>query len=233
MARAGTLPALSPGCRATRGLVACFGLLGRGVGGWHAGRMAGPGKAARDATRLRPVPRWVAPVFAVLGAATVPWTVHLAMSLPAEASAEHYRVAWVGFDVMLIVVLLLTAHAAWRGSRHVGLLAASTATMLVADAWFDVTTSRPADVPLAVLSAVLLELPLAVVCGWIALHVDQVVERRLRHDARRAARLRAVTAGAGARAAQAGAATAGRDGPVGPAIGPPMERPIEEVEDPQ
>jgi hypothetical protein len=199
---------------------------------WHAGRMAGPDKAARDTIRLRPVPRWVAPVFAVLGAATVPWTIHLAMSLPAQASAHHYRVAWVGFDVMLIVLLLLTAHVAWRGSRHVGLLAASTATMVVVDAWFDVTTSRPADLPPAILSAVLLELPLAVVCGWIALHVDQVVERR--HHARRAARRQAAaTADAGARAARAGAATADRDRPVSPASGRPMERPIEEVEDPQ
>src|SRR5690349_2596673 len=121
--------------------------------------MAAPDKAAPDGIRPRPVPRWVAPVFAVLGAATVPWTVHLAMSLPAQASAEHYRVAWVGLDVLLIVLLLLTAHLAWRGSRHVGLLAASTATVLVVDAWFDLTTSRPADVPSAVLSAVLLELP--------------------------------------------------------------------------
>src|SRR4051794_40568874 len=153
--------------------------------------MGVPDEARRGAARLRPVPRWVAPVFALLGAATVPWTTYLAMTLPAQQSAQHYRVAWVGFDVMLIVVLLLTARFAWRGSSHVGLLAAAAATMLVADAWFDVTTSRPADVPMAVVSAVVLELPLAVVCAWIALHVDQVVERRLRHLARRAARLRA------------------------------------------
>ncbi|WP_199512625.1 hypothetical protein [Nucisporomicrobium flavum] len=150
--------------------------------------MAVPDESARDAVTLRPVPRWVAPVFAVLGAATVPWTAYLAMSLPARYSAEHYRVAWVGFDLMLVALLLTTALLAWRGSRQVGLLAAATATVLVVDAWFDVTTSRPADVPSAVASAVLLELPLAVVCGWIALHVDQVVERRLRILARRAAR---------------------------------------------
>jgi hypothetical protein len=42
-------------------------------------------------------------------------------------------------------------------------------------------------VPSAILSAVLVELPLAVVCGWIALHADRVIERRLRQLARRAA----------------------------------------------
>jgi hypothetical protein len=133
-----------------------------------------------DKSGQRPVPRWVAPVFAVLGLAIVPWTAYLAMTLPAQQSAQHYRVAWVGFDLMLIVVLLLTAHFAWRGSRHVGHLATAAATMLLVDAWFDITTSRPADLRAAVLSAAFLEVPLAAVCGWIALHVDQVVERRLR-----------------------------------------------------
>jgi hypothetical protein len=142
---------------------------------------------ASDGARVRPVPRWVAPVFAVLGAATVPWTVYLGMSLPQQARTHNYRVSWVGFDILLVVVLLATAYFAWRGWRHVGVLAASTATLLVVDAWFDVTTSRHADLPSAILSAVLVELPLAVVCGWIALHVDRVIEGRLRQFARRAA----------------------------------------------
>ncbi|UQU67759.1 hypothetical protein COUCH_16420 [Couchioplanes caeruleus] len=150
--------------------------------------MPAPDDTARDTVTLRPVPRWVAPVFAALGAATVPWTAYLAVSLPGQASAQHYRVAWVGFDLLLVALLLATALLAWRGSRQVGLLAAATATVLVVDAWFDVTTSGPGEVASAVASAVLLELPLAVVCGWIALHVDQVVERRLRVLARRAGR---------------------------------------------
>ena len=135
-----------------------------------------------------PVPRWVAPVFAVLGAATIPWTAYLAMTLPDQARTHNYRAAWVGFDLMLIAMLLATAYLAWRGRRLVGLLAASTATMLVVDAWFDVMTSRRVDVMSAVLSAVLIELPLAAVCGWIGLHVEQVVDRRIRQLARRAGR---------------------------------------------
>jgi hypothetical protein len=141
-----------------------------------------------DSVRLTPAPRWVAPLFAVLGAAMLPWTVYLAMTLPAHMHTRHYRLAWVGFDAMLVVVLLATAFLAARGNRLVGLLATVTATMLVVDAWFDVTTSGRADLPAAILSALLIELPLAAVCGWIALHVDQVIERRLRWLARRAAR---------------------------------------------
>jgi hypothetical protein len=151
--------------------------------------MATPNEPGPRAARLSAAPRWVAPVFAVLGAATVPWTVHLAMTLPKQADTHHYRLTWVGFDIMLVVVLLATAYLAWRGNRLVGMLATITATMLVLDAWFDVNTSNHADRPEAILSALLVELPLAAVCGWIALHVEQVVERRMRRLARRAARL--------------------------------------------
>jgi hypothetical protein len=144
-----------------------------------------PQPSARSTGELRPAPRWVAPLFAVLGLATVPWTAYLAMSLPAQARTHHYRLAWVGFDLLLIAFLLATAYAAGRGRPMVGLLAACTATLLVVDAWFDVTTSRGSDIPSAVVSAVFVELPLAVVCGWIALHAEQVVEQRLRYLPRR------------------------------------------------
>jgi hypothetical protein len=192
--------------------------------------------SASGSRGIPPVPRWVGPVFAVLGAATIPWTAYLAMSLPAQARSHHYRAAWVGFDIMLVLVLLATAYFAWRGWRHVGILASSTATMLVVDAWFDVTTSRRADVPQAILSAVFVELPLAVVCGWIALHVDQVIERRLRQFARRAARLQrhtgaAETAGAAIRTAHAGAASAELGGRIAEAGTHTAERALVDAED--
>jgi hypothetical protein len=171
--------------------------------------MAAVDEPISDAVGVPPAPRWVAALFAVLGAATIPWTAYLAVSLPDRARTHNYRVAWVGFDILLVVVLLLTAYVAWRGRRLVGLLAASAATMLIVDAWFDVTTSNRSEVFGALLSAAFVELPLAAVCGWIAMHVDQVVERRLRQLARRAAHLPATspagaTARAGVRAARAG-----------------------------
>ena len=64
-------------------------------------------------------------------AATIPWTAYLAVTLPDRARSHNYRVAWVGFDVLLVVVLLLTAYVAWRGRPLVGLFAASAATMLI------------------------------------------------------------------------------------------------------
>jgi hypothetical protein len=131
-----------------------------------------------------PVPRWVAPTFGALALGTVAWTLFLAATLPNHARTRHYRLAWVGFDVGLAILLVITAYLAWRGVRHVGMSATATATVLVVDAWFDVVTSPRADEMGAILSAALAELPLAVVCLWIALHVDKVIERRLRRVAR-------------------------------------------------
>ena len=62
--------------------------------------MAMPNEPGRPPGRLVPAPRWVAPVFTVLGAATLPWTVYLAMTLPTHANTHHYRLTWVGFDTL-------------------------------------------------------------------------------------------------------------------------------------
>jgi hypothetical protein len=98
--------------------------------------------------------------------ALVPWTLWLTYRLPARHVTEHYDVAWVGFDIGLAVLFAVTAWAALRGSRLVVPLAAATAAMLVCDAWFDVVTSWETG---AVLTAALAELPLAAVCGFVAL----------------------------------------------------------------
>jgi hypothetical protein len=138
---------------------------------------------------VRPVPRWVAPVFGLLAAFTVPWVAYLAATLPGHAVTVHYRLAWVGFDAGLVLALTLTAVQAYNGHRRVALAAAATATMLVVDAWFDVTTTpRGPDLLVSVLLALLVELPLAGLCLWIAWHSDRVVERRLRQLALRARR---------------------------------------------
>ncbi len=131
-----------------------------------------------------PVPRWVAPAFGILALATIIWTAYLSMSLPLHAHTRHYRLAWVGFDLGLAVLLVATAFLAWRGNRHVDLTATATATVLVVDAWFDVVTAPRGDLPEAVLQALLAELPLALVCVWIALHVDRVIDRRLQRIAK-------------------------------------------------
>jgi hypothetical protein len=128
---------------------------------------------AWNARLMNRPPRWMAPLFGVLGAGTIPWTVYLSLTLPDHARAHNYRLAWVGFDVMLIFAMLLTAYLAWRGRPLAGQASGCTATMLVVDAWFDVTTSGRHQLGLAIVLAVLAELPLAALCAWIALTVQR------------------------------------------------------------
>jgi hypothetical protein len=137
----------------------------------------------------RDIPTWIAPLFAVLAGVAVPWVGYLSVVLPRHVETHHYRGAWVGFDIGLITMLLLTAYLAWRGNRLVALAATSTATMLVVDAWFDVLSARTRGELISALAlAFLIELPLAVLCVWLALHVAELVARRMRRLAQRAAR---------------------------------------------
>lgn len=139
------------------------------------------------ASQVRPVPRWVAPLFGVLAALTVPWIGYLAVTLPRHAVAEHYRGAWVGFDIGLVTTLALTATQAHLGNRRVALAASATTTMLLVDAWFDVTTTPGGpDLLVSIVLALLVELPLAGLCFWIAWHSERVVERRMQRLALRA-----------------------------------------------
>ena len=142
-------------------------------------------------TKVRTVPWWVAPAFAVLAVGTVPWVIYLAVTLPRHATFAHYRGVWVGFDTALVVVLALTAWQAWRARPRVALAATAAATMLMVDAWFDVmTTPRGHGLWLSWLLAIVVEVPLAGICLWIALHAEHVITYRAELLARRVARIR-------------------------------------------
>src|SRR5947209_756789 len=155
----------------------------------------------REATTVKTVPWWVGPAFTVLALGTVPWVIFLAVTLPRHATFAHYRGVWVGFDTALVVVLALTAHLAWRARPQVALAATAAATMLLVDAWFDVmTTPRGHGLLLSWTLAILVELPLAGTCLWIALHAETVIanrvvvlDRRARRAGERAARRAAPT----------------------------------------
>jgi hypothetical protein len=134
----------------------------------------------RKATAVRTVPWWVGPAFVVLALATVPWVIFLAITLPRRATFAHYRGVWVGFDTALIAVLALTGVLARLARPQVALAATGAATMLFVDAWFDVmTTPRGPGLLVSIALAVLVEVPLAAVCLWIALHAEQVIANRV------------------------------------------------------
>jgi hypothetical protein len=147
------------------------------------------GKEDREATKVPTVPWWVGPAFAVLAVGTIPWVIFLAVTLPRHATFAHYRGVWVGFDTALIGVLATTAVLAWRGRPEVTMAATAAATMLLVDAWFDVlTTPRGRDLVVSLVLAGCAEIPLALICLWIAVHASQMTELRAARLARRAAR---------------------------------------------
>ena len=57
--------------------------------------------------------------------------------------------------------------------------AASAATLLVVDAWFDIMTSPRGQVLTAIVLAAFIELPLAAVCGWLSYHTEHLTNRTI------------------------------------------------------
>jgi hypothetical protein len=106
--------------------------------------------------------RWALPVLFLGSAlALVPWIGWLALSLPCRYVSRHWGIAWAGFDAGLALALGLTGLAALRRSSWLDRGAVAAATLLGADAWFDVVTSRGAsDMAVATAEALAIELPL-------------------------------------------------------------------------
>jgi len=127
-----------------------------------------------------PVARWVAPTFILCSLLLIPWIVYLGLSLPSREVSHHNDIAWVGFDVFELIALAATGFLALRRSRFLTLAAASAATLLVVDAWFDILTSPRHQVLGSIVLAVFIELPLAGVCGWLSYHTERVMDRSIR-----------------------------------------------------
>ena len=115
------------------------------------------------------VARWAGPAFVLSCLILLPWTIYLAYSLPARQVSPHYDVAWVGFDVMLLAALATTGYFALRRrSRYLATAASATAALLIVDAWFDVMTSPRRQIAQSLALALLVELPVAMVCLWLS-----------------------------------------------------------------
>jgi hypothetical protein len=98
-------------------------------------------------------------------------------TLPGHYVANHWQLAWGGFDLGLGLALAATAVMVARRSPFAEVTATITGTLLCCDAWFDILTARgPADTAQAVISAVLIELPLAALCFWMARNLAHAVE---------------------------------------------------------
>jgi hypothetical protein len=122
------------------------------------------------------VPRWAALLLGGVAVALVPWILYLTYTLPQHHVTDHWRIAWDGFDVALAAALVATAIGVARSAAWLEGAAASAATLLVTDAWFDIILSQGGgELGEAIALAAVAELPLAVFCLWIALNAERAV----------------------------------------------------------
>ena len=119
------------------------------------------------------------PAFALFSVILLPWIVYIALSLPSRQLSPNYDIAWAGFDVMLAAGLAGSAYLALRRSRYLSASAASTAALLVVDAWFDCMTTPASSRWESIALCFVVELPLAGVCLWLSHHTQQISERRI------------------------------------------------------
>jgi hypothetical protein len=93
----------------------------------------------------------------------LPWVLILAVTLPSTYEANNWNLAWIGLDLAIAVTAGLTAFLLHRHDPRAALTAVAAGTLLVADAWFDISTSGPGiDHNLALAQGLLLEVPLAI-----------------------------------------------------------------------
>jgi hypothetical protein len=92
------------------------------------------------------------------------WTGLLAATLPRYYRSGGWRGAWVGFDIGLLAAFAATGWASWRRRQILIVCLVVLATLLCCDAWFDVVLdARTSGFWLSLLSALVIELPLAAV----------------------------------------------------------------------
>jgi hypothetical protein len=128
-----------------------------------------------------PLPRWLGPLALCCLIGMLPWIVFLAFTIPQRSRAEHYDLAWIGFDCAMWVVLAALAFFALRRHPATGPVAAMASTMLMVDAWFDVTTAADRkQFVTALVLACIAEIPLAIICGWAAVNAERIRARAYR-----------------------------------------------------
>jgi hypothetical protein len=109
----------------------------------------------------------------------IPWTIYLALTLPANYVAHNWPATWIGFDCVLIAFMIATAVLGWLRRELVILPGFTTGVLLICDAWFDIMTAGPGQSWISVLTAALLNLPLAAIMIAGAVRIIRLTAARL------------------------------------------------------
>src|ERR1700759_3912285 len=109
----------------------------------------------------------------------IPWMVYLGFTLPANYVAHNWPATWIGFDCVLIAFMVVTVVLGWLRRQLVVLPAFTTGVLLICDAWFDVMTAGPGQLWVSVLTAALLNVPLAAIMIAGAMRIIRLTGTRL------------------------------------------------------
>ena len=109
----------------------------------------------------------------------IPWLAYMAITLPSTYVAQNWPITWVGFDTLLIGFMTATAVLGLLRRQLLLLTAFATGVLLICDAWFDVLTAGPGQLWMSLLTAALINLPLAALLITGAVRILRLTATRL------------------------------------------------------
>jgi hypothetical protein len=90
------------------------------------------------------------------------WIGILILTLPGRFTSSDWRAVWVGLDIAELIGLAAIGWAAWRQRQVLIFFMIMTGTLLLCDAWFDLTLSYGSrGFTTSVVTALVAEFPLA------------------------------------------------------------------------
>ncbi|HTX97359.1 MAG TPA: hypothetical protein VME67_22465 [Mycobacterium sp.] len=111
--------------------------------------------------------------------AMIPWLGYLSVTLPENYVAHNWPLTWVGFDILLVTFMSVTAVLGCLRRQLLVPAAFTTGVLLICDAWFDLMTAGPKDFWLSVTTALLVEVPLAAFMIFSAQRLMRLTMMRL------------------------------------------------------
>src|ERR1700739_4494067 len=109
----------------------------------------------------------------------IPWIVYLSVTLPENYVAHNWPATWVGFDILLVAFMVATAVLGYLRRQLLVLAAFTSGVLLICDAWFDLMTAGPREIWLVLVTALLIEVPLAIFMIIGALRIVRLTMMRL------------------------------------------------------
>jgi hypothetical protein len=116
-------------------------------------------------------PRWISVFYIICAVILIPWIVVLADLLPSRHVARHWDALWVGFDVLILITIVLTIYFMVKKRIWVIMTATALATLLLVDIWFDLLTAKPGSEQFQAVVSGLIELFLSFLTYRMVYHV--------------------------------------------------------------